>query len=289
MYEKMKEIKKITVEEAKQPLPLGVNWHSFKLIDIGKQKILCRSTVLPPNDMLVQKLNATEFLDKRTGEVREFQNNDKRIDNRYQLMKTFADARNKINYNIQEPEKVMFLTLTYRENVQDTEKVYNDFKNFNKLFLKPTYGQFEYITALEPQGRGAWHLHILLIFQDKLPYFDAKIVRKAWGKGAIRLERIDSVENAGAYLSAYLTDTYNESEHMREKHARLSKYPKQCHIFRWSRGIKKPPETRISQTEFEAFLQNASVQYQTCFSVTEKSDDTERAFTVFNQRIFIKA
>ena len=279
----MKEIKKITWEEA------NMSWHSFKMIDIGKQKILCRSTALPSNDMLIQKLSATEFLDKRTGEVRKFQINDKRTDNRYQLLKTFAEARNRINYNIQEPEKVMFLTLTYRENVQNTEKVYNDFKNFNKLFLRPIYGQFEYITAMEPQGRGAWHLHVLLIFKDKLPYFDAKTVRKAWGKGAVRLERIDSVENAGAYLSAYLTDTYNENEHMREKHARLSKYPKQCHIFRWSKGIKKPPETRISQAEFEALLQNASVQYQTCFSITEKSDDTERAFTVFNQRIFIKA
>lgn len=284
----MKEIKKITGEEAKQPLPLGMNWHSFKVIDIGKQKILCRSTVLPTTDNPIIKLNATEFLDKRTGEVREFNAGNSRTNDRYQLMKTFSDARNRINYNIQEPEKVMFLTLTYKENVQDTEKVRRDFDNFRRLFLKPTYGQHEYITALEPQGRGAWHLHVLLIFQDKLPYFDAKSVRKAWGKGAIRLERIDSVENAGAYLSAYLTDIYNESEHMREKHARLSRYPKQCHIFRWSKGIKKPPETRISQAEFEALLRNASVQYQTCFSVTEKNDDTERAFTVYNQRIFIK-
>lgn len=285
----MKEIRRIVGEEAKQPLPLGMNWHSFKMIDIGKQKILCRSTVLPTTDNPIIKLNATEFLDKRTGEVRKFNEGNSRTNDRYQLMKTFAEARNRINYNVQEPEKVMFLTLTYKENVQDTEIVRRDFDNFRRFFLKPTYGQHEYITALEPQGRGAWHLHVLLIFQEKLPYFDAKTVRKAWGKGAIRLERIDSVENAGAYLSAYLTDTYNANEHMREKHARLSKYPKQCHIFRWSKGIKKPPETRISQTEFEAFLRNASVQYQTCFSITEKSDDTERAFIVFNQRIFIKA
>ena len=56
------------------------------------------------------------------------------------------------------------LTLTYRENVQDRERVESDFKEFSRLMnrlVKRTGKEWwRYVAVLERQERGAWHIHL---------------------------------------------------------------------------------------------------------------------------------
>lgn len=51
------------------------------------------------------------------------------------------------------------LTLTYRENVQDLDRVQRDFQRFIRL-VRVRYPAWRYVCVRERQGRGAWHLHI---------------------------------------------------------------------------------------------------------------------------------
>lgn len=242
--------------------PYGLHYRHNKLVDIGKQWVLKRSTVGPSEGFPITRISDCEYVVNNTGEVKQVKKRNTRTDDIDSLRKTFERARNIINYNCTEPQKVVFLTLTYRENMRDTTKVYNDWMNYRKRYLLPKLGKHECITALEPQARGAWHMHVLLIFADGVPYINATQARKAWGKGAIHLQRLDDTRNVGAYLSAYLTDLYDTDTHKREKHARLSMYPAGCHIFRWSRGIKKPPEKIISNGQAVDIINTCHIDYK---------------------------
>jgi hypothetical protein len=65
-----------------------------------------------------------------------------------------------------------------------------------------------------------------------------------WGHGGVNIKRLDSSDNIGAYLSAYLsnlpTDSKTETEKSYIKGARLHLYPPGMNFYRCSRGIKKP-------------------------------------------------
>ena len=50
-------------------------------------------------------------------------------------------------------------TLTYRENVQDRELVLKHFDLFRRKVAK-LLGGWHYVSILEPQERGAWHIHM---------------------------------------------------------------------------------------------------------------------------------
>lgn len=50
-------------------------------------------------------------------------------------------------------------TLTYRENVQDRELVLRHFDRFRRK-VDALLGGWHYVAVLEPQERGAWHIHM---------------------------------------------------------------------------------------------------------------------------------
>lgn len=87
----------------------------------------------------------------------------------------------------------------------DTDRLYADCK---KLIMRVRYhlGHFEYIHVVEPQGRGAWHIHALWIFDDKAPFIDSAWLRNVWGNGFVTVKKLEDVDNVGAYLTAYLCD-----------------------------------------------------------------------------------
>jgi len=52
------------------------------------------------------------------------------------------------------------ITLTYRENMMDKERLKRDFDALRRRLR--AWGQFHYVAVAERQKRGAWHLHIAL-------------------------------------------------------------------------------------------------------------------------------
>ncbi|WP_423156709.1 rolling circle replication-associated protein, partial [Staphylococcus saprophyticus] len=63
------------------------------------------------------------------------------------------------------------------------------------------------MNVLEPQKRGAWHMHRLLR-RDDGSYLRIKNVdlHKRWGKGFVKVKRLKQSDNVAAYLMAYLSD-----------------------------------------------------------------------------------
>jgi len=153
-----------------------------------------------------------EYIELSSGEIKEVIHHETRADLKKSLARTFANARGIINTNITDVNKVRWITLTYAENMQDTVQLYDDFKKFNMRFQtfckNNNYGKAEYIVMMEPQGRGAWHCHLLYIFLElvKAPYIENKTLRDIWGHGFVKIKKLDNVDNVGAYLTAYLGD-----------------------------------------------------------------------------------
>lgn len=212
-----------------------------------------------------------EYIELSTGEIKEMQHHTTRATQYKSLQRTFENIKDTINANITDVQKVKWITLTYQENMMDTKRLYKDFKNFNERFVyfckKNNYGNTEYIVIMEPQGRGAWHCHLLYIFVDlvKAPYIDNNTeFQPIWNNGFTKIKNLENIDNLGVYLVAYLGDM--EIHECREngidvggwecklvdfeedgktkskcyiKGARLPLYPAKFNMMRCSRGIQK--------------------------------------------------
>nr|WP_243031225.1 helitron helicase-like domain-containing protein [Butyricicoccus sp. AF22-28AC] len=159
---------------------------------------------------VIEKVNADLYVDKRTGEVKEFCHSANRADSKASVAQSLRKLRDLINANLTAPETALWVTLTYKENMRDERRVYEDFRRFWQRFRyylkKHEYRPAEYITAAEPQGRGAWHLHCLFLFPEKAPFIPNADMARIWGHGFTKTKSLQGIDNPGLYLTAYLGD-----------------------------------------------------------------------------------
>ena len=243
-----------------------------------------------------------QFVICSTGEVKDIEHHKTRKDNKKGLYKTFANARGVINANVTDVSKVRWCTLTYAENMTDTKRLYEDFKKFNMRFQwyckQHGYSKPEYIVMMEPQGRGAWHAHLLYIWQDmKAPYIANKDFRELWGHGFVKIKKLDNVDNVGAYLTAYLGDMEldeiqgktdgkevkivevdENGEKVKKaivKGARLDLYPSNFNMLRYSRGFKKPIEEMMYQDEVTKKVLGATKTFESAVKMIDETTGFE--------------
>lgn len=253
----------------------------------------------------IQMLQGGEqFVICATGEIKDVEHHNTRKDNKKGLYKTFANARAVINANVTDVSKVRWCTLTYAENMTDPKRLYEDFRNFNWRFQyyckTHGYSKPEYIVMMEPQGRGAWHAHLLYIWQDqKAPYISNQDFRELWGHGFVRIKKLDNVDNVGAYLTAYLGDMEIDEMDVSKavgkqckvvevededgkkvkkaivKGARLDLYPANFNMLRCSRGVKRPVAEMMSQEEASKKVSAATKTFESAIKLTDHENDFE--------------
>ena len=169
-----------------------------------------RYSVNAPPEIVIQKLTADLYLDNRTGEVKAFRHTENRAEDKSSVAQSLCRLRDLINTNVADPDRVLWVTLTYRENMRDSSRLYEDFRRYrqrlNYYLDKRGQPKCEYIAAAEPQGRGAWHLHLLLLFPDKAPFIPNTEMARLWGQGFTKTKSLKGVDNPGLYLTAYLGD-----------------------------------------------------------------------------------
>lgn len=106
-------------------------------------------------------------------------------------------VRRYVNAN---PQLNKFLTLTFKDNVQNLIYARIEFDKFVKR-VKTRIKNFQYVVVIEFQKRGAIHFHLLC----NLPYVSVNDLAKVWKHGFIKLNRIDNVDNVGAYVTKYMS------------------------------------------------------------------------------------
>lgn len=139
----------------------------------------------------------------------------------YSLKRAKNEIRRLINANSDIFDK--FISLTFGPNETDLDYCHYEFKKFIQR-LKYRYPDLEYIVVVEFQKRGAVHYHML----SNLAYVRNSTLEKIWGHGFVWINRIDRVDNLGAYVTKYLRKDLNDERLKGRK----------CY-FR-SKGLKEP-------------------------------------------------
>lgn len=243
--------------------------------------------------IVIKKLNNNEYIDLRTGEVKTFDKIDNRACDMNSVRQSLGRLRDLLNTNITDTSKCRWVTLTYADNMTDPKQLYEDFKKFNMRMRYKGY-DYEYIVAMEPQGRGAWHAHLVMIFKDKAPYIDNDLMSKIWGHGFTTTKKLEDVDNVGAYLTAYLGDmdmsdyrklSDSEKDNVRVlgikeveidgvpksvlKGARLHMYPPKFNLYRFSRGIKKPVVSYEKEIEAQKKISAATLTFEKTIEISD--------------------
>lgn len=256
------------------------------------------------NEIKTQLIDKDHYMYLDSGEIFECNHIDNRAESKFQVGQSLKRLRDYINTNVVEPNNCKWVTLTYANNMTDTKKLYNDFKNFIRRF-KDQYGHIEYIVAMEPQARGAWHCHCIIIFDNVAPFIPNSSIEKLWQQGFTKTNKLDNIDNIGAYLTAYLGDMEFTEENMLElqkqglnvsqmalkevneiegiklkkpksfiKGGRLYMYPPKFNLYRISRGIKKPIKEYHS---YHVAKEKAGLRLPT-YTKGIKISDTENSF-----------
>jgi hypothetical protein len=272
-----------------------------KLTDMGhiKEIMSLDKPCFSPN---ITKIDKDLYMINNTGEVLEYKHTENRKQNVDNLRRTFKKIRNIINYNFGGRCNELAFTLTYKENMTDNQRLYNDFKKFF-MRLRYRYGNdIDYFNVVEPQGRGAWHCHVLLRFNAlERIYIPNDEISKLWGAGFVTVKAIKKdVDNLGAYLSAYLGDIELTEENrqvisdccpggLKEfelktvevdgeqkrfiKGGRLHLYPTGMNIYRKSRGMKEPSSTYMTYSEAKKIVGSSTPNYNSMVVILDDEDN----------------
>lgn len=251
----------------------------------------------------ITSIDADHYMLNATGEVLPYNRTTNRAENsaaKSRMAASMKAVRDIINCNCTELKNCRWMTFTYAENMTDTKRLYADRKAFwmrvRRWHKKNELPMPEYISICEPQGRGAWHLHELWIYPGKAPFLPNHEIAALWQQGFVTVKKLDSCDNVGAYLTAYLCDvpveeyegTYKERdlktaqitledgstvEKKLVKGARLNMYPVGMNFYRTSRGIKRP-EVEWTRTYWaKEKVKGATLTYSSVIRLVDTETD----------------
>ena len=261
-------------------------------------------SIAPRSSPGFKKLNRDSYMILKTGEVKKFNHILNRAQSVHSIRDSIGRLRDLINCNVTDSSHCLWVTLTYRENMTDTKRLYDDFRQFWRKFKRWLNRQHfdipEYITVIEPQGRGAWHIHGIFIFPSDAPYVSNNdVMERLWEHGYTKVKRLKTCDNLGAYLSAYLCDLPVDEESRVGaaageivekvvnsdgipvkkqflKGSRLHMYPPGTKLYRTSRGIKRPISEIMMYgcAKNVAGVRNRTPTYISDFDLFFASDDS---------------
>ncbi|MGN1151071.1 MAG: hypothetical protein ACI4SN_02805 [Lachnospiraceae bacterium] len=277
-----------------------INNKSHATITYAGDTVTLRAVQNHNEECPIEKIDNDTFVVRSTGEVKQY-NHEKqgRLAHKGNLRKTFNKIRDLVNANVTvlNQSHVLFVTLTFAENMQNPLKAYEEFKKFmgrlKTYCIKHEYVVPKYISVIEPQARGAFHFHVLLIFPTEAPFIPNTDLEKIWSNGFTDVQRFHgNVSNVGLYLTAYMSDIVvdesgneiiidskdKQKKSSIKKGARLHFYPKGLHIVRHSRDIEIPTEIATDyQTAMEQIkeIPSMTLDYETTVEIKDEATGFE--------------
>lgn len=226
--------------------------------------------------------NFGRYYDEETGDylvpIYDFKLNESKIESRESLRRTFKTLRERVNSNFFGDKNEIFLTLTYRwidrQPMTDEKKLYKDFDLFIKNLKNNLNTDIRYINVVEPQQSGSWHCHLLVkAYELESLFVPHSDLLRWWKHGSVNVKRLDTCDNIGAYLSAYLSDVecdinvpivdggdvveknvFENGHEVKKKFIkgmRLKFYKKKMRITRYSRNLLKPEKLEMEYKDIK--------------------------------------
>lgn len=162
-----------------------------------------------------------------------------------------------------------FITLTFKENVNDFDYANYEFKKFVQRLSWYVGFKVKYLNVIEFQRRGAIHYHGLF----NTPFIKNSKLSELWSNGFVRINNIDNVSNLGSYVCKYLG-----------KEPNLKRGKKK---FFHSRNLQKPHETitpwyteLLHETQVN---ENAKLLYEKTFDSEYRGEINYRQYFLINK------
>lgn len=146
------------------------------------------------------------------------------------------------------------MTLTFAENVTCLDYANKEFKKFIQRlnrFVRLDLG-IQYAGVIEFQKRGAVHYHIVFF---NLPYIKNADLRRIWGHGWVKVNRIKHVDNLGAYVVKYMSKDLSD-DRLRGRKSYL------C-----SQGLERPTEIKEDE-RVQVLADTLSSSGVSCYEAT---------------------
>ena len=223
-------------------------------------------------EQVIKVIEGKRYVNLETGEIHNMDTSSStRLDNLKSTKQTMKKLRRLVAHNFTGGINQLWITLTYRDHITEPAIVYMDFKAFIRR-IRNQFGKVDYITVIEPQASGRWHLHVLLKNDSELTIPNNDLA-KMWGQGFTKTKRLRIADRVGNYLIAYLSNLQIGDEDSQNKSivkgARLYMYPKGIRIYRTSRGIEKPLEITTTKSEL---METYKINSSPTFSRTTKHE-----------------
>ena len=217
------------------------------------------------------------------------------------LRQTFKKLRYLINNIFVGARNELFLTLTYRGELQTNDhlQVGKDYDAFLRKLKRHYKGvsSVDAIKVLEPHASGNWHMHVLVRFNDlSTVYIPNETLSEIWGNGFVTIQSLKDVDNIGAYVSAYLTDIEVTSETALDlvgrdldikehegkyfvKGARLVYYPTGVNLYSKTKGIVYPERVDMRYSGIKKIVGAATPHYKKSIAISDDEKDYSNTIT----------
>lgn len=235
-----------------------------------------------------KRISKDEYVDKRTGEVKQYSHTESEQNRTRNLNRSFEKLRQLINANFTCAINELHVILTYASPMNDFDKAAKDFKRFwEKLHYH--YPDLEFIRVIEPQHTGTWHIHVLLKSQDyhylMIPYEELK---EFWNHGNVKIVKMKDNDNIGAYFTAFHKNinafendsSINTDRKCIVKGARLQFYPTNKRFYSYSKGILKPTSFRTTYDSALKLVDKANLVFSSTTEIILKNIETQEEFSV---------
>lgn len=211
------------------------------MIERVLNKVIISGDIVEIYEYEIGYLKGYKLKESSGGRIKDYESQDYQENREKVLKRAKRDLRRLINANVGMYGKqytTKFLTLTFGDNVTDLEQANYEFEKFKKrlnyLIWKTKKAKLKYSVVIEFQKRGAIHYHMLIY---NMPFVKQKIIEETWGNGYVWINKIDEVDNVGAYVAEYLGDS-SKSQGKEKEDSRL----KGKKSYFNSRGLFKPVE-----------------------------------------------
>ncbi len=99
-----------------------------------------------------------------------------------------------------------FLTLTFADHITEPKEANYEFTKFIKRMNYEIFdskkANLRYVAVIEFTKKGRVHYHVVLF---NIPFIHANKLEKIWSNGFVKINKINHVDNVGAYVTKYMT------------------------------------------------------------------------------------
>lgn len=195
---------------------------------------------------------------------------EKEVNRKKVLSRARRDLRRLINSNVNMYAGFTskFITLTFKENLKDFSSANYEFKKFKQRLEDYFDKKLKYVVVPEFQKRGAIHYHVIFF---NIPFIRSNVLSKIWNNGFVKVNKIDNVDNVGAYICKYMTKDNDDDRLLGKK----------CYFS--SRGLYKPIE--IKEKEKINNIVSSLPEYCLTYANTFENDYNKTSYVQYNLNI----